>query len=319
MNYCEAHTILGLPELFDEKQLKHNYYMKALKYHPDKNNDVDAKKNFQEVLEAYNYLREHTFFKNNKEGEDGEKEKEGNGEKEKEGKNGEKEEGEDNENNVSYLNILENFMRGRIDKNIDISILSVINNNTELSLKLLNQFPKNVLLSLHKFVNQYSDILHINSAIVEELDKLINVHTKEDHIVILNPTLDNLLNDDIYKLVLNNETYYIPLWHHELIYEISGNSLIVQCEPVLPDHIELDQYNNIYIKLSVNISSIIETTHINVNIGNKVYEIPVCELYIRKNQRYTIKKKGLSLINTNDIYNINERTNIYVDILHKGG
>ena len=305
MNYCEAHTILGLPELFDEKQLKHYYYMKALKYHPDKNDDIDAKKNFQEVLEAYNYLREHLSFAKNMEDDYSEEEE----------KDGEKERDVDLDKDSSYISILENFMNG-IDKNIDVSkLLSIINNNyTDFSLKVLKQFPKNVVLRLYKFVNQYSDILHINTAIVEELDKLNNIYTQNDSIIILNPTLDNLNNDDVYKLVLNNETYYIPLWHHELIYEISGNPLIIQCEPKLPTHIELDQYNNIYIKLSVNIISILETTYINVNIGSKVYEIPVSELYIRKYQRYTIKKKGLSLINTNEIYNINERAHIYIDI-----
>ena len=307
MNYREAHSILDLPELFDEKRLKHHYYMKALKYHPDKNDDIDAKKNFQEVLEAYNYLREHSSFAKNVEDDRFEANDLGENELDLD---------LDLDKDSSYISILENFMNG-IDKNIDVSkLLSIINNNyTEFSLKILKQFPKNVVLRLHKFVNQYSDILHINSTIVEELDKLNNVYTQNGSIIILNPTLDNLNNDDVYKLVLNNETYYIPLWHHELIYEISGNYLVVQCEPELPDYIELDQYNNMYIKLAVNIATILETgAGIPVNIGSKVYEIPVSELYIRKYQRYTIKKKGISLINTTEIYNINERANIYIDI-----
>ena len=34
---------------------------------------------------------------------------------------------------------------------------------------------------------------------------------------ILNPTIDNLLNEDIYKLEYNNDIYYIPLWYDEII------------------------------------------------------------------------------------------------------
>ena len=296
MIYHDARIILDLPELFDEKILKQHYYLKALKYHPDKNHDIDANKQFQEVLEAYNYLRDHSSFKCDNDFSYSSL-------------------SDDNNDHSNYLYIFENFISG-IDKNIDISkLLSIINNNyTEFSLKLLKQLPKNILLSLHKFVNQNADILHINMAISTELDKLIAQHTQDDSIVIVNPTIDNLLNDDAYKLQFNGETYFIPLWHHELVYDTSGQSLIVQCEPVLPDYINLDQYNNIYVALSINLSSIFKKEYLDLNIGLKTYKIPVAELYMRKHQRYTIKKTGISLINTRDIYNINERANIVVDI-----
>ena len=43
------------------------------------------------------------------------------------------------------------------------------------------------------------------------------------------------------------------------------------------------------------------------------YTIPVNKLYIKKHQRYTLKK-GISLINTNNIYNVENRASIFINI-----
>ena len=294
MNYNIACNILELNITFNERELKHNYYMKALKFHPDKNKDINAKKDFQEILDAYEYLKDSKIIGN------------------------EYELNNKSSNNIkdSYLDILEKFANGIVDKNINITkFLSILNNKyTKISCELLKQFQKPILMKLHKFTSQYADILYINNDILLELDKLIEEHTKNDNIILLNPTIENLLNDEVYKLEINDETYYIPLWHHELIYENSNNSIIIQCEPVLPDYISIDQDNNLYVNLSARTKNILNHKNIIINIGNKNYNIVVSELYIKKYQRYTIKNKGVAFINTYDIYNINIRSNINIDI-----
>ena len=54
----KAVQILQLSETgFTLKELKKQYHMNALKYHPDKNlEDPDASKKFQEIKMAYDYL-----------------------------------------------------------------------------------------------------------------------------------------------------------------------------------------------------------------------------------------------------------------------
>lgn len=287
MDYYKAINILELSDIFTEKELKHHYYIKALQYHPDKNKELDAKIKFQEISDSYIFLKKHKNIYNSS---------------------------ENHEN--SYISILEQFINGILNKNIDTNnFLSILNNKcSEISIELLEHFSKNTLLKLYKFADKYSNILHINKDIIKKLEVLIKEYRKNDIEYMINPTLENLINDEIYKLEIKDEIYYIPTWHHELIYEISDNLLIIQCEPELPNYITLDEYNNLYVNLSMSIKSILNDNALTINIGTKKYIIPINKLYIRKHQRYTFKNEGILLINTKDIYSTQSRANIYVDI-----
>ena len=203
-----------------------------------------------------------------------------------------------------------------LEKNIDINkFLPIVNNKyTDLSIKFLKQLPKITLMQLYKFINQYGDLLNINTEVINKLNELVDIRTKNDTIINLTPSLENLINDEIYKVCHKEEIYYIPLWHHELIYDLSDNSLIIQCEPSLPDYISLDQYNNLYVNLSTTIHSILNQDTITINIANKQYILPISELYIKKYQVYTFKNIGIALVNTKNIYDIENRGNIYVNI-----
>ena len=298
MNYYDACNILGLSNGFCEKELKHNYYVQALQYHPDKNKDkdIDAKKKFQEILDAYNYLDKYNKYNNSDEFDDIDD--------------------IDECDKNSYLNILEKFLNGSLNQTIDAKqFISILNNKcSEITIELLNYFSKNTLLKLQKFINQYSDILHIKTDIINKVDNLIKDYIKNDIIEVINPSFENLINNEIYKLNYNDEIYYIPTWHHELIYDLSDNSLIIQCEPELPEYITLDQYNNLYVNLSTSIISILNDDSITINILDNKYIIPTNELLIKKYQRYELKDNGLALIDTKDIYNVNNKAKIYVDI-----
>jgi hypothetical protein len=285
MNYNYACHILNLSAVFTDKELKQSYYIKALQYHPDKNDNNDAKDKFQEILDAYNYLNKCNHRTDT------------------------------TENEYSYFNILENFICNLTEHNIDIKhFLSILNNKyTEISLQLLKKLSKETLLKFHTFIKQYNDILHINSTIYNALTELVKDNIKNDIVVNITPSLENLINDEIYKLVFKNEIYYIPLWHHELIYDISNTSLIIECKPDIPDFMTMDCYNNLYISLSMTLTSILNQNSIDINIIQNKYTIPIDQLYIKKQQRYMLSK-GISQIDTKDIYNVNNRANIYVDI-----
>jgi hypothetical protein len=293
MNYNDACNILNLMHPFSNKELKQNYYIKALEYHPDKNQQINATEKFQEISEAYNYLNEYKDYLDFTDISSNSTSRE----------------------KYSYFNILENFIGGITDKNIDVAqFISILNSKySEISIQILKQLPKNTLLTLHKFIDQYSDILHINSDIIDAINKLVTDSIKNDTIIIIKPTVENLLNDDVYIVSFKDEKYYIPYWHHELVYDLSDTALIIRCEPTLPDFMELDQYNNLSINISMQIHSIMNEDSITLNILDRKYIIPVNELYIKNHQRYALTG-GISRIDMRDIYNINNRANIYINI-----
>ena len=51
-----------------------------------------------------------------------------------------------------------------------------------------------------------------------------------------------------------------------------------------------------------------------VNIGEKVFEIPISKLYMKREQYYRIKNKGLSKVKR-DIYDVSEKSDIIVKIV----
>ncbi|KAG0010114.1 DnaJ sub B member 5, partial [Entomortierella chlamydospora] len=52
----DYYNILGVSKDADEDQIKKAYRKLALKYHPDKNSEPEAKKKFHDISEAYEVL-----------------------------------------------------------------------------------------------------------------------------------------------------------------------------------------------------------------------------------------------------------------------
>ena len=91
------------------------------------------------------------------------------------------------------------------------------------------------------------------------------------------------------------------------------------CEPELPSNITLDDENNIYVKTEINIEKDLidllrENKNISIKISDKVFEIPVSQLYIKKEQTYRIKNAGL-VKTKKDIYDLSEKSDIIVKVI----
>ena len=300
MIFQEACDILEISEPFTFKDLKKSYYKQSLKYHPDKNreNIKDCEKIFHKISDSYKYLND--YLNNNKNFKD--------------------EVEYDIKKSMDYEYLLKKFIESLdkfYDMNIDISklIFNIINNYKDISNKMFENINNNTIIRIIGYIEKYYHLFNINKDAIPYIRNMIerNIECK-DNIFILNPTIDNLFNNDIYKLNYMDEMYYIPLWHDELVYDLKDNSLIVKCIPKLPDHIFIDDLNNINVSIKLSFENIIDKEFIEINIGNKVFEIYTSELKVKKKQLITIKNKGFSRIDINNIYNIKNKSDIIIHI-----
>lgn len=285
MNYEAACTILNLSYNFTEKELRKSYLIAALQYHPDKNDSKEATIIFQNITEAYEFLslelnknktnNKNTQNKNNK---------------------------EEKINNMTYIDLINNLIeifKGQYKNHDQFNlILECFKNNcTNFSLKILDNLSKDNIIQLYEYIYLYSDILNISNNTLKNIEEIIKNKLKNDSIIILNPTIKNILNNELYKLEFENNIFYVPLWKKETIYDLSGTTLTIKCIPDLENNISIKN-NNIHIIINTEINNILKN-NISINLDTKVLEIPSEKLYIKKYQTYTFKNNGISEFNNN--------------------
>lgn len=283
--------------------VKRKYHKMALKWHPDKNgNTLEATHRFQKINEAYTYLI--TELELDKDNED-----------DFVSSSSSKEEPKDEQ---MYTSLLSVFLSGilKVDTKSMTDLLVkivkdiVLNGSKVISTKIIDDLDKEKSLELYNFLNKYKHILYIAPQTLEFVSSLIKEKYKNDRVYILNPSIDDLLDNNIYKLYVDQQLYLAPLWHNELYFEDPDkNDIIVLCVPELPEDISIDENNNIHCNLLVAfekemiINQQINQGDLNVNIGRHVFKIPIDKLYMKKEQKYFIKGRGISHIFENDIYN----------------
>jgi len=300
MNIHQSIKILNIPENseINEEIIKKHYRMMALKYHPDKNKEIDAPSKFQEIHDAYEFL-------SNK-----------------------KEEIQSN----SYEALLKNFINQIFDddfqKRIIFMLLMKILDKTShkminISLKFLENIDIQILKKIYNFLNYYNDIFE-SFHFIEKIKNIIENREKTQYLgkngekereyIILHPLLEDLFENNLYKLNEHNQNIIVPLWHHELIYDISGIELYIECYPILPDHITIDEENNIHVFLKYTITEIWSLEYITIHLGNKTFYIDRTHLLMIKFQKFRIKRQGIVKINEENIYDISEKGDIIVHI-----
>lgn len=309
MNYIDAFDILEIDKNIklndiNNEYLKKKYHKLALQNHPDKNgNTIESTIKFQQINDAYNFLQREITIINN-----------------------------DNDNDIVdpdinnkstdiYSEILSLFMKNIFNGNYNDIILSIVKELVigckKVSVKLFDNLDKDTTVHIYDFLSNNRSILHLSNELLNEIREL--VIKKYDNVCVykLNPTINDLLEHNVYKLYIDDQLFLVPLWHNEVYFDNSGCEIIVICEPELPTNVYIDDDNNIHMETKINSyevpSIIINSLPIKCTLGKKEIEIPSIELFMKNEQYYRIKNKGLSKIK-NDLYDITEFADLIVKI-----
>ena len=326
MNYQKAIDILEIDinntefNLESSSYLKRCYHKQALKYHPDKNgNTSESTERFKLINEAYDFLKREDELKSNYD------------------KNNIN---QTDENTSVYKDILQLFLKGILDgkysESISTIIKEIILNFSEVkkmtSLKMFDGLDKETTINIYNFLSKYRSLFHFSNEFLDKIKDIIIRKHDDIMVYVLNPCIDDLLNNNIYKLYVEEELYLVPLWHSEMYFDVKKREselketnetknikeIIVLCDPELPKNITIDEDNNLYVEVNLNVSDISlflsSSKNMKVFVGKKELDIPLYNLYIKHTQLYRIKGEGLTKIKENDIYDISEKCDIIVKI-----
>ena len=294
--------------------IKKKYHKLALQNHPDKNgNTPESNEKFRQINEAYNYLKREikninsTNYENDSENED--------------------------QSSSVYFDILKLFMKGIMDgkyNDVFINIVQdIVSGYKKISLRLFDNLDRENAINLYLFLSKYKNILHLSDSVLDDIKAVVIQKYDDVEIYKLNPNINDLMNNNMYKLYVNDKLYLVPLWYGEVYFdnlnndnngkETENNEIIVLCEPELPEGIKIDDDNNIYIEKTINIqtelpSLVLNNDAITIEIGDQRYHILVSELSMKREQYYKIKNQGITKPN-DDVCNISQKSDIIVKIV----
>ena len=289
MDIHTARTILQLQPNSDAAEIKRQYHKLALKFHPDKNKHPDANQKFQEVNEAYQFL-----IKNKVSDIPCVREYD--------------------EILLDLINLTYN--NGNFNDDLFRSIKRIMDNYSKFSQASLSDIPVEIVIKCYKFLNQNRELLGIPQHVMNIINTIVKNGENTKNVQIVTPSLTDVYESNVLRLDYGGNLYLIPLWHSELSFDIEGKNeeLEITCAPNLPEHMSLDNDNNLHIYIRTGIQSLLDKESFAIDLQVKTVDIEISSLKITRHQTVTHKGVGIPRIDENNIYNNENKGDIMIHI-----
>lgn len=263
--FKEAYAVLGLDESASVDDIKRAYRLLALKYHPDKNGSA-SNEQFILVKDAYELLMNT--------------------------RNSSRVAEDNLSHNLSHLFVV--LMQNERVKDIII----------KQSVELFASLSRGKQVAIYKILVLYKDYLYLSDEFLEQCSEILTVEpevlTKVKEYYILNPTLDDLFGQCVYKL---DTVDYVPLWHRRVV--IDNN--VIDC--IFPECVDVN--GDVHLYVETEIGKVLEAG--TIDCGYNIV-VGASELCVVKTQIVCVKGKGIPIADTNDIYNVANVSDVYVHV-----
>ena len=291
MDYEKACEVLEISQKHLDDDVKKAYFRMALRYHPDKYKQDNGEK-FKQIKEAYDFLTDNKRVHKI-----------------------------EIDENIDYKELIKMCMKYFSPETtwdslfVDTSFTGIIKDCQRISLKIFDKLNKNKAKQVYDFLYKFNYVLGIDEELLQKYKETLQKKMVYDNIIILNPSLKDLFNDNIFKLELEEKEFYVPLWHHELHFSLQDKDLIVKCEPEIPTEVWINENNNIYVQKQIPIVDLFENGFYEFEIGEKLFKLDSESLKITKEKQIILlKNKGILKINEKHTYDTSLRGDIYVEV-----